>query len=218
MTDSLGQIVSNDLVTITVIDACPASTLALATTLYQSVPTSSLDYSVGGTRAGLTWTDTLATLTYGGSAVSCGTYSQTLTYEGFGLTTDAGELFSIDAAGNLSVFTTDAADVGTHTLTATVFLTDYPTITASVDFLVTIIAVETTFTAAYIPDFAYTVGSPLDEFKHGEFTFTTSDGNEAAYSITYTATLVNNADDTDPTTDKVLESSEIEFTAATRKF
>ena len=143
----------------------------------------------------------------------------TYTKDGLTLTSDSTQPFSLDASNNLSVFTTDSSLVGAHTVTVTVALTNYPTITTTADFLVKIVAVETTMTAAFIPPFTYTIDGAVDDLKFEEFTFTTTDGNEAAYIITYEATLVDsaNTDDTDTSSDSVLES-DVEYTAATRKF
>ena len=143
----------------------------------------------------------------------------TYTKDGLTLTTDSTQPFSLDASNNLSVFTTDSSLVGAHTVTVTVALTNYPTITTTADFLVKIVAVETTMTAAFIPPFTYTIDGAVDDLQFEEFTFTTTDGNEDAYIITYEATLVDsaNTDDTDTSSDSVLES-DVEYTAATRKF
>ena len=195
-TDSSGNVRSVDTVTLTVTDSCTTASLALATTLFKQIPTSSLDYSVGGDRAALSWTDSLVTLT---PTAVCGAYTVTYTKDGSSLTTESTQPFSLDASNNLSVFTTSSGLVGAHTFTVTVALTNYPTITTSADFLVNIVAVETTMTAAFIPPFTYTIEGAVDDIKFEEFTFTTTDGNEDAYVITYEATLAT--DDTDTSSD-----------------
>ena len=206
--------------TVTDLDTCPSSTLAFdGTSVYLSVPQISLEYYVHGTRTGLTWSDSIPIITRGyDTSDDCGAYGIKYTYEGFDLTTDTLETFSITEAGSLSLYSTDADDVGYHTITATTFLTNYPTISASIDFIIKINAVVTTFTASFIPPFEYTISGDLDKIVFESFTFTTNDGNPAAYSITYTATLVssNSKDDTDSSSDVDLVSTE--FSSEKRLF
>ena len=208
--------------TVTDQDTCPSSTLAFdGTSVYLPVPQISLEYYVHGTRTGLTWSDSFPIITRGyDTSDDCGAYGIKYTYEGFDLTSDTLETFSITEAGSLSVYSADPDDVGYHTITATTFLTNYPTITASLDFIIKINAVVTTFTASFIPPFEYTIGGELDQVVFESFSFTTNDGNPGAYSITYTASLVSSSstDDTDSSSDVELVSSEIEFSSEKRLF
>jgi len=167
---------------------CSFSTLALAGSIFQTAPTSSLTYTVSATRTTLAWTDAEVIETKTDPSNVCGAYVWNLQYQGVDLTTDSTQTFSLDATGALSIYTTDSTKAGTHTLTVTVYLEDYPVVTLTKDFIVTITVVDTTFTAAYIPDITYVIGADLDLVKFEEFTFTTSGGNTADYTITYTAT------------------------------
>jgi hypothetical protein len=103
-------------------NTCYLSTLAFAGTIFKTAPTSSLGYSVSGTRTVLAWTDAEVVHTLTTASDVCGAYVWKLQYRGVDLTTTATETFSLNAAGALSVYTTDPADVGTHTLTVTVYL------------------------------------------------------------------------------------------------
>jgi hypothetical protein len=108
---------------------CSVSTLALAGSIFPTAPTSSLTYSVSGARTSLAWTDTEVIETKADPSLACGAYVWTLKYLGVDLTTDSTQTFSLDAAGALSVYTIDPTKAGTHTLSVTVYLEDYPTIT-----------------------------------------------------------------------------------------
>ena len=72
--------------------------------------------------------------------------------------TSSSETFSIEAVtGALSVYSIDPAEVGDHTLVVTVALVSYPTILVTKNFIVSITQIETTMTAAFIPDFSYII-------------------------------------------------------------
>jgi hypothetical protein len=103
-------------------NTCSSSILALAGNIFKTTPTSSLGYSVSGTRTVLAWTDAEVIQTLTTASDVCGAYVWQLQYRGVNLTTTATETFSLNSAGSLSVYTTDPADVGTHTLTVTVYL------------------------------------------------------------------------------------------------
>jgi hypothetical protein len=118
------RVLSNSMITliVTADNTCESSTLALAGNIFIASPTRSLGYSVGGTRTTLAWTDAEVVHTLTTASDVCGAYVWTLKYQSVDLTTTATETFSMDAAGALSVYTTDPTDVGTHTLTVTVYL------------------------------------------------------------------------------------------------
>jgi len=186
--DSSGLTLDTSTITIIVTDVCPTSTLALASNVFLNSPTASLSYTLSGTRTLLSWTDAEAVLTTTSGSTTCGLLIWTLTYNGSTLTTEQSLIFSLDSStGSLSVYSTDPADVGEHPLTVTVALETYPTITASKEFIVSITETETTFTGAFIPDFAYVIDQEPDELTFEEFTFTTTNSVDS-YTITYTAT------------------------------
>ena len=111
------------------------STVSLASNVFKDSPSTSLGYTLEATRTSLAWTDTEALL----SATDCGPLLWSLSYNSIPLTTDSTQLFSLDSVTNsFSVYSTDPADVADYTLTVTVALVNYPTITASKEFIVSI--------------------------------------------------------------------------------